>query len=95
MNIAFLLLTMFFKVNQEFQKNIQGTGPRSIEIKSVSSLDDGWYQCHVGVYVNTSIVEKIGYIYLNILGKYNIILLHNLFCIILLHHISSSNVELK
>nr|XP_018667322.2 immunoglobulin superfamily member 21-like isoform X2 [Ciona intestinalis] len=55
------------QVNTIAQENVNGLGPTSILINAASPTDDGWYQCHVGVYVSNNIVEKIGYIYLNVL----------------------------
>ena len=53
---------------KECEQKIGRVGARFIELRSISSDDDGWYQCHVGVYVSKRIVEKIGFVYLNVLG---------------------------
>nr|CAB3255589.1 immunoglobulin superfamily member 21-like [Phallusia mammillata] len=55
------------QVNDLASKNIKGRGPTTLQIDSTSPTDDGWYQCHVGIYINRKILEKVGYIYLNVL----------------------------
>jgi len=78
-----------------FMGKIEGFGPRSMQIHTVSADDDGWYQCHVGVYVNKSIVEKIGYSFLNILGTKMFLIVNQFNMICLLHLPTDSDVTFK
>jgi len=60
---------MLLQVNEITEQSVRGRSPTSVQIDKASPKDDGWYQCHVGIYSGRRIIEKIGYIYLTVLGK--------------------------